>query len=63
MKAWKSVTDFLSEKKKNGQIKGLIRNMWLILLKTVQLIITKLCTKFQDPISQAVPEKSLMEKS
>ena len=63
MKAWKSVTDFLSEKKKNGQIKGLIRNMWLILLKTVQLIITKLCTKFQDPTSQAVPEKSLMEKS
>ena len=31
-----------------GQIKGLISNMWLILCYTVQLVITKLCTEFQD---------------
>ena len=43
------MTYFLSEKKINGQIKGLISSMWLILLYTVQLIIIKLCTKFQEP--------------
>ena len=47
----------MSEKNKNGQIKALISTMWLILLNTVQLIITKLCTKFQ-----VVPVKSLTEK-
>ena len=41
------------ERKKNGQIKGLISNMWLILCYTVQLVITKLCTKFQDPRSSS----------
>ena len=49
MGAWKSVTDFLTEKKKNRQIKGLISNMLLFVLYTVQLFITNVCTKFQDP--------------
>ena len=40
---------YLLKKRKNGQIEGLISNMWLVLLYTVQLTITKLCTKFQDP--------------
>ena len=43
----------LLERKKNGQIKGLISNMWLILCYTVQLVITKLCTKYQDPRSSS----------
>ena len=55
------MTVFLSEKNKNGQIKELIHDMWLIILNTVQFIITKLCTKFLDSISQAVQEKSLTE--
>ena len=49
-----SVQKFLLERKKNGQIKGLTRNMWLILCYTVQLFITKLCTKFQDPKSSSL---------
>ena len=52
IEAEKSVTeDFV--RKKNGQIKGLISNMWLILCYTVQLVITKLCTKIQDPRSSS----------
>ena len=34
------------ERKKNGQIKGLISHMWLILEYTVQLVIPDVCTKF-----------------
>ena len=44
---------FLLERKKNGQIKGLISNMWLILLYTVQLVIPGVCTKFQNPRSSS----------
>ena len=46
---WEICDRFLSEKDKNGQTKGLISNMWLIILYTVQLTITKLCTKYKDP--------------
>ena len=53
IEAEKSVTEILLERKKNGQIKGLISNMWLILSYTVQLVITKLCTKFHDPRSSS----------
>ena len=45
-----------AEKKKIRQIKGLISNMWLILEYTVQLIITKLCVKFQNPQSSSSRE-------
>ena len=41
------------ERQKNVQIHELISNMWLILCYTVQLVITKLCTKFQDPRSSS----------
>ena len=37
------------ERKKNKQIKGLVSNMWLFFCNTIQLITTKLCTKFQNP--------------
>ena len=40
-------------RKKNGQKEELINNMWLILKYTVQVFITKLCTKFQDPRSSS----------
>ena len=53
IEAEKSVAENFVERKKNGQIKGLISNMWLILCYTVQLVITKLCTKFQDPRSSS----------
>ena len=52
IEAEKSVTENFV-RKKNGQIKGLISHMWLILCYTVQLVITKLCTKFQDPWSSS----------
>ena len=39
----------LLERKKKGQIKGLISNMWLILLYTVQPVIPDVCTKFHNP--------------
>ena len=42
----------LMERKKNGQIKRLISNMWLILLYTAQLVISDVCTKFQNPRSK-----------
>ena len=48
----KSLTEIFV-RKKNGRIKRLISNMWLILCYTVQLVITKLCTKFQDPRSSS----------
>ena len=53
IEAEKSVTENFVREKENGQIKGLISNMWLILCYTVQLVITKLCTKFQDPRSSS----------
>ena len=43
----------LLERKKNGQIKGLISHMWLILLYTVQPVIPDVCTKFQNPTSSS----------
>ena len=52
----------LLERKKKGQIKGLISNMWLILLYTVQPVIPDVCTKFQN-LGQVVPEKSMTEIS
>ena len=36
------------ERKKNGQIKGLISNMWLILCYTAKLVIPNLFTKFDN---------------
>ena len=42
--------------KKNGQIKGLIKNMWLILCYTIQLIIPDVYTKFQNPRSSSCCE-------
>ena len=35
------------ERKKNGQIKGLISQMWLILLYTVQPVIPDVSTKLK----------------
>ena len=46
----------LLERKKNGQIKGLISHMWLILLYTVQPVIPDVCTKFQNPRSSCSRE-------
>ena len=43
----------LFERKKKGQIKGLISHMWLILLYTVQPVIPDVCTKFQNPRSSS----------
>ena len=35
---------------RDGKIKkGLISNMWLILLYTVEFVINDVCTKFQNP--------------
>ena len=59
IEAEKSVTENFVREKENGQIKGLISNMWLILLYTVKLFITKLCIKI---LGQVVPEISLTEK-
>ena len=46
---WKKIL----ERKKKGQIKGLISHMWLILLYTVQPVIPHVCTKFQNPRSSS----------
>ena len=46
----------LLERKKNGQIKGLISHMWLIFLNTVQPVIPNVCTKFQNPRSSSSRE-------
>ena len=37
--------------------------MWLFFCYTIQIITIKLCTKFQNPITQVVAEKSLTEKN
>ena len=50
------MTEFFLERKKNGQIQELISNMWLILCYTVQLVIPKVCTKFQNPKSSSFRE-------
>ena len=36
------------EREKNGQVKGLISNMWKNFIYTVQLVISVVCTKFQN---------------
>ena len=49
--AEKSLTEkkvYKLERKKNGQMKGLIRHMWLILYYTVQPVILDVFTKFQN---------------
>ena len=51
--AEKSVTECFVREKENGQIKRLIRYIWLFLSYTVQLVITKLYTKFQNPSSSS----------
>ena len=43
----------LVERKKTGKIKGLLRNMWLILLYIVQLVISDVCAKFQNTMSSS----------
>ena len=43
----------LLEEKKNGQIKGLMCNMLLTLLYTVQLVIFDVCTNFQNSRSSS----------
>ena len=44
------------ERKKNGQIRGLISHILLILLYTVQPVILDVCTKFQNPRSSSFLE-------
>ena len=44
------------ERKKNGQIKGLISHMWQNLYYTVQLVIPDVCAKFQNPRSSSSRE-------
>ena len=41
------------ERKKNAQIKGLISNMWLNFLYTAQLVISDVCTNFQNSRSSS----------
>ena len=55
MGAGKSVSDFLSERKKNGERQELISNMCLILLYAVQLIITNFVPNFKT-VSRVVSE-------
>ena len=45
------ITNIVCGGYKNGQIKGLISHMWLILEYTVQRVIPDVCTKFQNPKS------------
>ena len=45
----KSLTKILLEKKKNGQIKGMIGMRMLILSYTIQQVIPNVYTKFQNP--------------
>ena len=40
-------------RKKNGQLKGLLSNTWLIILYTVQFVMSDVCTKFQNPKSSS----------
>ena len=44
------VTKILLERKKNGQIKGMISSCMLILFYTIQQVIPNICTKFQNPM-------------
>ena len=53
IEAEKSVKENFVREKENGQIKGLISNMWLILEYTVQLVIPDVCIKFQNPQSSS----------
>ena len=46
----------LLERKENGEIKGLIKHMWLILKYTVQPVIPDVCTKFRNPRSSSSQE-------
>ena len=41
---------------KEKWIKGMISNMWLNFLNTVQLLISDVCTKFQNPRSSSSGE-------
>ena len=41
------------ERKKNAQIKGLTSNMWLNFLYTVKLVISDVCTNFQNSRSSS----------
>ena len=43
-----SVTKSL-QRKKNGQIKGMISSSMMILSYTIQQVIPNICTKFQNP--------------
>ena len=52
---------FLSKKRKIGQIKGLISNMWLILYTQYNLSLPNFVPNFRI-LSQVVHEKSLREK-
>ena len=54
----------IAERKKNGRIKGLINNMWLILYYTdtqFNLSLSGFVPNYRI-VSLVVPEKSLMEK-
>ena len=53
IEAEKFVTENFVREKEDGQIRGLISHMWLILEYTVQLVIPDVCTKFQDPRSSS----------
>ena len=46
----------ISERKKNGQIKGLISRGGLILSYTLQLTLLIVCTKFHHPMSSSSRE-------
>ena len=46
----------LLERKKNGQIKGLISHTWLILYYTIQPVMPDVCTEFQNPRSSSSRE-------
>ena len=46
----------IRKKEKNGQIKGMISSRLMFLSYTLELIITKLCTKFQNPMSSSSRE-------
>ena len=52
----------LLERKKSGQIKGLISHMWLIPLYRVQSVIPDVVPNF-NILGQVVPEKSLTKIS
>ena len=51
--AEKSVTENIVRDKEKWTNKGTDKNMWLILLYTVQPVIPDVCTKFQNPRSSS----------